>query len=153
MSKQLFMESTAIPATKTAGDVTLELIKAGATQIATTYEEQRVVGLRWTMKVGDIDALFEMPARIDPIFKILKSRARKTWLSDKDLAFIKSKAERVAWRQLFRWIQAQNAMLETRMVQPMEVFAAYWIPPGQTKTMFESMMTQQFKALPAPEPK
>ena len=101
------------------------------------------------MKVNGKDALFEMPARVDPVYKIFKSRSRNTWLSQKEKDNIQAKAERVAWRQLLRWVQAQNAMLETGMVQPMEVFTAYWIPPGQERTLFQNMMEQQFKALPA----
>jgi hypothetical protein len=39
-------------------------------------------------------------------------------------------------------------MIETGMVQPMEVFTAYWIPPGEERTLFAHMMDTQFKALP-----
>jgi cation transport regulator ChaC len=149
--KTLYMETTEVPAERTASEVARELIQAGATQIATSYADGKVIGLRWTMKVNGIDALFEMPARVDPVYEILKSRNRSTWLSEKERLRMREKAERVAWRQLLRWVQAQNAMLETGMVQPLEVFTAYWIPPGQERTLFQTMMEQQFKALPAPE--
>lgn len=151
--KTLYMETTEVPAERTAAEVSAELIKAGATQIATTYENCKVTGLRWTMKVNGQDALFEMPARIYPVYKILMLRVgydvKYEPPSDKRNAKVWSKAERVAWRQLLRWVQAQNAMLETGMVQPMEVFTAYWIPPGSSETLFKTVMGQQFKALPA----
>lgn len=125
--KKLYMETTEVPAAKTALEVSAELVKGGAKQIATSYGDGgRVVGLRWTMNVMGQDALFEMPARVDPIYKILKDRQRSTWLSEKQKESLREKAERVAWRQLLRWVQAQNAMLETGMVQPMEVYTAYW---------------------------
>lgn len=151
MAKTLYMETTEVPASRTAGEVSSELIKAGATQINTTYKDGKVIGLRWCMIVNGIEALFEMPARVDPIEKIFKNRQRTTWLSEKQKLAIRDKAERVAWRQLLRWVQAQNAMLETGMVQPMEVFTAYWIPPGQTRTLFQNIIESQLKALPAPE--
>ncbi len=151
MKKTLYMETTEVEAARTAGEISAELIKAGATQIATSYDQGRVTGLRWTMRVNGMDAVFDMPARVDPIYKILAGRNRKTWLSDRDKVACHAKAERVAWRQLLRWVQAQNALIETGMVQPMEVFTAYWIPPGQSQTLFSAMMEQQFKALPAPE--
>lgn len=154
--KTLYMETTEVPAERTAAEVSAQLINAGATQIATSYDKGKVIGLRWTMKVNGLDALFEMPARVFPVYKLLRERQgfrNINWepgFVPKD-AKVWDKAERVAWRQLLRWVQAQNAMLETGMVQPMEVFTAYWIPPGQNQTLFQTMMDQQFKALPAPE--
>ena len=75
--KTLFMETTEVPAARTAGEVSAELIRAGATQIATSYDQGKVIGLRWTMKVNGLDALFEIPARVEPIFEILQKR--KGW--------------------------------------------------------------------------
>jgi hypothetical protein len=150
--KTLFMETTGVPAERTAAEVSSELIQAGATQIASSYENGKIVGLRWTMKVQGIDALFEMPARVEPLYRLFVKR--KGWTvsrhQDGSLRFpdLWAKAERVAWRQLLRWVQAQNAMIETGMVQPMEVFTAYWIPPGQERTLFQGIIESQFKALP-----
>lgn len=150
--KTLYMETTEVPASRTAAEISAELIQAGATQIATSYDAGKVVGLRWTMKVSGIDALFEMPARVEPMYELfMKRKGYGTFRRDNGDPYapdIFAKAERVAWRQLLRWVQAQNAMIETGMVQPMEVFTAYWIPPGQEQTLFDSIISKQFKALP-----
>lgn len=76
MSKKttLYMETTKIPAERSVAEVASELIKAGATQIATDYSQGKVVGLRWTMRVNGADALFEMPARVFPIYRVLRER-------------------------------------------------------------------------------
>lgn len=153
MAKTLYMETTAVPADRTAGEICAELVKAGATQINTSYDAGRVTGLKWVMRINGIDALFSMPARVDPIEKILRSRSRKTWLSDKEKRVLREKAERIAWRQLLRWVQAQNAMIETGMVQAGEVFFAYSVHPQTGQTLFEYALETQFKALPAPERK
>jgi len=154
MAKTLFMETTEVPAARTAGEVCAELIKSGATQIATDYTNGKVTGLRWTMLVNGQHALFEMPARVEPIYVIFSKRKghRTGRNSAGQVVFLDlmEKAERVAWRQLLRWVQAQNAMIECGMIQPMEVFTAYWIPPGQERTLFQNIMDQNFKALPAP---
>jgi len=150
--KTLYMETTEIAAERSAADVSSELIKAGATQIASTYEAGKIVGLRWTMRVNGAETLFEMPARVFPIYKILMRRVgydiKVEPASDKRNVKVWEKAERVAWRQLLRWVQAQNAMIETGMVQPAEVFNAYWIPPGHDKTLFQLLTGSQFKLLP-----
>ncbi len=132
-TKKLYMGTTTIEVQRTAGEIISELVKAGASSINTEYKNGEICGIRWIMKVNGQDALFEMPARVEPIHRYIRDLAQ---------------ARRVAWRQLLRWVQAQNAMIETGMVQPMEVFAAYWIPPGQDRTLFANIMEQQLKALP-----
>ncbi len=148
----LFMETTEVSATRSAGEITEVLIQSGATQIATDYKNGKIVGLRWTFNADGQDLLFSMPARVDPLFEIFKKRrAGKygNYLSPADLISLREKSERVAWRQLLRWTQAQLAMMETGMVKPQEVFLPYWQPSG-TRTLFEMMEGQRFKALSAP---
>jgi hypothetical protein len=77
-----------------------------------------------------------MPVRVEPILKILGNREQ---------------AERVAWRQLLRWVQAQNAMIETGMVQAVEVYLPYMVIHASGQTLFQRMNDSQFKMLPAPE--
>ncbi len=136
MSKTLYMGTTSIDATKTAGEITSELVKAGATSINTDYKNGKVCGLRWVMCVNGSDVLFDMPVRIEPIAKLIRDRAQ---------------AERVAWRQLLRWVQAQNAMIETGMVQAVEVYLPYVVVHSSGQTLFQRMNENQFKMLPAPE--
>lgn len=121
----LYMETTSVPAEKTAQEVCFVLVRAGATNINQQYENQKLIGLRWTMKIRGNEVLFEMPARVDPLYNIMEKRVspRTAWKVDR--AKLRNQAERVAWRQLLRWVQAQLAMIETGMVEPGEVFAPY----------------------------
>jgi hypothetical protein len=147
-SKSLYMESTEIHPAKSAAEVSAVLIGAGAIQIATDYDNGRVTGLRWVMRINDQSLVFSMPARVEPIYKILMKRASGRYLTDSDRARIREKAERVAWRQLLRWAQAQVAMIEVGMVQAHEVFFPYLDWGG--KTVFARFEEQQFKMLNAP---
>lgn len=148
--KTLFMETTEIDPQRTAGEIVSELVNAGASSVNMDYEKCCISGLRWVMRVSGNDVLFDMPARIEPVFKLLNGRRKssydKTTNADKD----REQAARVAWRQLLRWVQAQNAMIATGMVQAAEVYLAYMVNPGTGTTLFEHMMDTQFKALPAP---
>ena len=123
-----------------------ELVKAGATAINTDYRDGVIVGLRWVMKVRGIDQLFDMPARIAPVEKLLFAR-RKGFLSDNDRTRIHEQARRVAWRQLLRWIQAQMAMIACGMAESGEVFFAYLQSPGGQST-FEVFAEQGMRMLP-----
>lgn len=146
--KKLHMETTQVDATKTAGEIIAELVSAGATSINTEYKNGQVSGLRWIMRVNGADVLFDMPVRIEPVFKILNDRrSYPVGCADQD----RQQATRVAWRQLLRWVQAQNAMIETGMVQAHEVYMPYLvINHGTGQTLFQKMTESSFKLLEAP---
>lgn len=131
----IYMGTTSISPQQTAAEIVAELVKAGASSINTDYKNGRISGIRWIMRVGGVEALFEMPIRIDPVFKKMGGRDRE-------------QAERTAWRQLLRWVQAQNAMIDVGMAQAGEVYLAYSVHPGTNRTLFEHLMETQFKALP-----
>src|SRR6185369_11311812 len=107
-----------VPAERTAGEVIAELVKAGATQVNTEYSGGVITGLRWIMRVNGLDVLFAMPARVEPVYKILVRRLQNnnsfTGSPTQEEA-LRAKARRVAWRQLLRWTQAQMAMIECGM--------------------------------------
>ncbi|GAH89911.1 unnamed protein product, partial [marine sediment metagenome] len=52
-------------------------------------------------------------------------------------------AYRVAWRNIFHWISAQMALLETEMVKMEEIFLGYVITPGG-QTIYEVMAGKGF---------
>lgn len=145
--KALFMETTEVSPTRTAGEIIAELVKCGATSINTEYDQGVVSGLRWVMKVHGNDVLFDMPVRVDPIYKILQSRRRDRWRYE---AADKEQAQRVAWRQLLRWVQAQNAMIECGMVAAEEVYLPYLFDARSSQTLFQKLSESKFKMLAAP---
>ena len=150
--RTLYMETTEVPAERTAAEISSCLIQSGATQIATDYAEGKITGLRWTMRASGRDLLFAMPARVEPVFKLLKRRSAKSYFSNKDTERLKAKANRIAWRQLLRWVQAQCAMIECGMTEPAEVFFPY-IQANTGQSLFEIFKGSEFKQLgPAPEP-
>lgn len=149
-NKTLFMETTDVPAERTASEISALLIQAGARQIATDYDAGKIRGLRWTMRVpAGGDLLFAMPVRVEPIFKLLYQRA-SSFVDHEREARLRAQAERVAWRQLFRWTQAQIAMVQAGMAEASEVFLPYWLPTGGD-SLFQLLKGSQFKALPAPQ--
>jgi len=149
----LFMETTKISSTRSAGEVSDALVQSGASQISMEYKNAKIVGLQWVLNVDGNDLLFSMPARIGPVFETLRVRAEKGGYGSKrvlsavELIELREKAERVAWRQLLRWVQAQLAMVQTGMVKAQEVFLPYW--QSGDKTLYEFLSETKFKMLPA----
>jgi len=138
----LYMETTTIPSAKTASEIIGVLARSGATQINSSYQNGKLIGIRWCFLVRGVETIFQMPVRIEPVTMLLK-RAGRLPKSDPE------KAERVAWRQLLRWIEAQACLIETGMVDQAEPFTAYAIDPRTNQTLFQ-LWTNQL-ALPAPE--
>jgi hypothetical protein len=132
----IFMGTTDVDVTKTVGQIISELVKAGASSVNMDYQGGSVRGIRWVMQVNGHNAVFDMPARVDAIQKKIPNLEQ---------------ARKVAWRQLLRWVEAQNAMIACGMVQAAEVFFAYHVPAGQEQTLFEIAMESGFKKLAPPK--
>ena len=143
----LFMETTKIPAERTAGEIVSVLILAGAAEVSQKFEKQKLVGVRWTMNIEGVERLFELPARIEPVEKMLLKKI-SVRNREKMAAAVRQQAERVAWRQLLRWVQAQVALIDTGMVESGEVFSPYMqVRPGLS--MYKALCTSGLKMLPA----
>lgn len=146
-TKTLYMETTEIAASKTAAEISSLVVRAGAREIALEYGPARqLMGLRFVLLVQQMPVSFALPVRVEPVFRILNGRRKSP--SDykvRDTA----QAERVAWRQLLRWVQAQLAMIDTGMVQAHEVFLPYLIHAGTNQTLFEFFSGEGLKQLTA----
>ena len=125
--KHIYMGTTKIAPEKTAMEVQSVLVSSGARQIASDYDHQgKIRGLRFCIPVNGAEMAFTLPVRTESLVKALHGN--------------RLQAERVAWRQLLRWCQAQMALIDVGMVQAAEVYAPYRLmQSGQT--LFEEMMT------------
>ena len=100
------------------------------------------------MQIGPHAIDYSLPARVEPVYKLLVDRRSDGWQTAVRTR-VRLQAERVAWRQLLRWVQAQLAMIETGMVKGAEVFLPY-MEGRDGRTFFEEFESQQLR-LPAPE--
>lgn len=143
MSKKTpFMSTTEIDPMKTAGEITSCLVASGARKIMNEYDGGKIVGLTFSIDVDGLEQAFTLPVRVEPVYRLLQQQRHRGRID-------RTQAERVAWRQLFRWIQAQCAMIETGMVETAEVFMPYMLQAGR-KTLYEVYRERQL-CLPAPE--
>lgn len=151
--KAIFMGTTEVPADQSAGEIVSLLVRAGARQIGMDYDKnQELTGLRFVMEVrGHGQQPFVLPARVEPVFKIINGR-RQSWDRSGNVNRDRATAKRVAWRQLLRWAQAQICMIETGMVEAGEVFSPY-LQGEDGQTMWERLVSggSQLALPPAPE--
>ncbi len=144
----LFMETTKISAKSTAQEIATILAEAGATAVLTEYDRDRkICGLAFRLMVGEKQVPFTLPARIPPVFTYLQKKRPAKWRVKRAQADLEQ-AERVAWRQLYRWILAQLAMIDTGMVAAQEVFLPY-LQTGPKETLYDRMTAGGRLALPS----
>lgn len=139
MSKAIFMGTTVIDANTTIGQITGVLVRHGARQVSTDFSaDGRVEAVCFSIAVPNVSQHvgFRLPCRTERLLKMLRND--------------KAQAERTAWRQVLRWVEAQMAMVEAGMAQTHEVFMPYSVITGGT-TMFQIWEGQIQKQIAAPD--
>ena len=144
----LYMESTEVPVSRSIAEITQALVESGANGIYQEYANQKVVAISFTIVANGQEIPFRLPARVEPVYRLLHKQRRR-WVRGAEQRD-REQAERVAWRQILRWVQAQLALIQTGMAQTVEVFMPY-IRMTSGQTWFEQLEATKFKALPAPE--
>lgn len=120
----------------TLGQIQGQLVKHGAKKILQDYDD----GGRITSISFMIDTPFgargiRLPANVDAVHKVL---IRQKIKCDRE------QAERVAWRIVKDWVEAQMAILESEMVQMEEIFLPYMIG-ASGQTFFEAYQNNQLQ--------
>jgi len=117
--------TTKIPATQTVGEIQGILAAHGARQIMIDYADGgRVDAIAFAIDTPMGRRGFRLPGRVEPVMRTLEKQRVKT---DRD------HAERVAWRIVKDWVDAQMAILESEQVSMDEIFLPYMVnETGQT---------------------
>jgi len=89
-------------------------------------------GLNFSIDTTDGYKDFYVHVDIDSALEILRQQKEAGIIK---INISRSQAEKVAWRIIMRWIDAQLAVIETGMVKFEEAFFAY-MDNGQGQTMF-----------------
>lgn len=120
--------TTKIDPHKTIGEITQILAKHGARETAITYDTDGIpVAVRFMLILSNKPLYFELPARANGVLEALrKDKVPKGLLTMEH-------ANRVAWRIIRDWVEAQTALIKAEIAQPQEIFLPYLIlKDGQT---------------------
>lgn len=117
--------TTQISSFKTVAEIQQILVKHGAKRIVQDYDENGAISAVCFLintLIGEQGV--RLPANVDAVDKVLQRQKVKGG---------REQAERVAWRIVKDWVEAQMAILESQMVTIDEVFLPYIInADGQT---------------------
>ncbi|MDK1046359.1 MAG: hypothetical protein QGM45_11830 [Anaerolineales bacterium] len=133
----LLKYTTKVPAAHTIEQITRLLIKSGAASILTDYDKGRIVSVSFRIETPTGVMPYVLPSNIDKVHKVLANQQRAGEIAPRYAT--REHAERVAWRILQEWIEAQMALLETEMVTMDQLFMPYLIFKNN-QTLYEHLV-------------
>ena len=126
--------TTKVDVYATLGAIQGQLVKHGAKKIMQDYDgDGHITALSFMIDTPAGPRGIRLPANVDAVHAVLH---RQTVKCDRE------QAERVAWRILKDWVEAQMAILESEMVQMDEIFLPYMVNQ-RGQTLFESYRSNQ----------
>ena len=132
-----------VPAHVSIAEIYRMLAKAGARQIMSDYDDAgNIVALSFSLELEGQRIGFRLPSDWRPVHALLIEARKKntkigTYVATED------HARDVAWRIIKDWVEAQLAIIETRMVTTAQVFLPYAVTSnGQTLYEYIGQNTQ-----------
>ena len=121
--------TTKVDVYTTIGAIQGQLVRHGARKIMQDYDENgRITSLSFLVDTPSGPRGIRLPANVDAVHAVLMRQKVKC---DRE------QAERVAWRIIKDWVEAQMAILESEMVQINEIFLPYMVN-NAGRTLFEA---------------
>lgn len=133
--------TTTIDSFKTVSEIEYILMKHKAKSIMKNCDGESIIGLSFLIDTGAQQIPVRLPVRIDECLRVLKKEKREN--PRKQIKDTREQAERVAWRILKDWIEAQMALLDIEMVRFEEIFLPY-IETAGGRTIYEKLEEQKF---------
>lgn len=133
--------TTTVDAFKTVSEIECILMRHKAKSIMKNYDGESITGLSFLIDTGVQQIPVRLPVRVDECLKVLKKEKREN--PRKQIKDTREQAERVAWRILKDWVEAQMALLDIEMVKFEEIFLPYIETQGG-QTIFERLEDRQF---------
>lgn len=130
--------TTTISVNKTIGEIQGILSKHGATAIMTEYDNGNVTGLSFKIMTPRGELGIRLPSNTDRVLQVLKNQ-KKNNAKVKDTF---EQANKVAWRIIKDWVDAQMAILETEMVEMEQIFLPY-VLNNKGKTLYQEFKENQ----------
>ena len=130
--------TTKIEAHKTAAEIQEILAKHGAKAILIEYDNGQVSALSFQAATPHGDIGFRLPINAEATLRVLQKTNAPPRFTTKEHAV------RVSWRIVKDWVEAQMAILETRMVTLDQIFLPYMVFP-EGDTLYQRMLDARFQ--------
>lgn len=139
--------TTKVPASRTLQEMQTALARAGARRVMVEFDaEGDAAGLAFTLHTPHGERLYSLPCDVDAVLRILTATDPRLMKASKVKAE-RAQAERVAWRVLKDWLEAQLALVRTRMATLDQVMLPY-VHIDQDRTLYAAWADNEARALP-----
>lgn len=125
MRKNLKNYTSGWTVNKSLNEIQNMLAKKGAEKMMIDYKNAEPIGLTFAIPTPKGMMPVQLPARFERVVQVMYGTQN---VSEAQL----DQAKRTAWRNLYDWIDAQLALLETEMVKMEEIFLPYVVMGGHT---------------------
>lgn len=132
--------TTTVDSFKTVSEIEYILMKHKAKSIMKNYDGESITGLSFLIDTGFQQVPVRLPVKVDECLKVLQKEKQ---CGTKNIKATKEQAERVAWRILKDWVEAQMALLDIEMVSFEEIFLPY-IETQNGQTVYEVLEQKHF---------
>lgn len=130
--------TTTINVNKTIEEIQEILSKHGATAIMTEYDNGNVIGLSFKIMTPRGELGIRLPSNTDRVLQVLKNQKKNNTKVKNTF----EQANKVAWRIIKDWIDAQMAILESEMVEMEQIFLSY-VLNNKGKTFYQEFKENQ----------
>jgi len=134
--------TTTVPVSRTIAQVQAKLVEHGARAVMMEYDDRgRITALAFKVNMPNGELPIRLPIDAAATLRVLQRQWENREIERKYAN--EEHAYRVAWRNIFHWVSAQMALLETEMVKMEEIFLGYVITPGG-QTIYQVMAGKGF---------
>lgn len=130
----IYAYTTTIDTHKTVGEITAMLVKRGALQVSTTYENMNPVSISFMVPTKGISIFFRMDCNYLGALAAMKadSKVPKAKCNEQQ-------AYRTAWRIIFIYIQAQMSLIECNLYQMPQLLLPFIVNQQTGLTMWQQI--------------
>jgi hypothetical protein len=136
--------TTTIEATKSASECIARLAQHGASAIGITYELTKPIGLSFAIDTPWGPRSYALPVNVRGTHKALQVAFRGGKVPRRYTEL--DQAERVAWRVLKDWLEAQLAMIEAGVADMAQVMLPY-MQTGDGLTVWQKYLEREQAAI------
>lgn len=124
--------TTEVPAERTVAEIQRILARAGAASARVDYAGGEPVSVSFLLMLSDRPLPFRLPADVDGVYRVL--------IKDKVPPRLRNRAQaqRVAWRVVKDWVEAQLALIQSGQASLAQLFLPHAVRPDG-RTLFEQV--------------
>lgn len=145
--KGLLNYTTKVSATRTIAEMQGTLAAAGAKRVMLEYLDGSPCALSFSLPTAHGERFYTLPCDAAAVLRILAGTDERLMKASKVKADA-AQAERVAWRVLKDWLEAQLALVRTEMATLDMVMLPY-LQVGGGDTLYSAWRENEDRALPA----